>query len=250
MMPFDDRGLLLGDGLFETILAKDGELILFEQHIERLQASCMALGLSAPFLDDTRNLCQSMLDDFEPGTGRAAVRLTMTAGSGGRGLERPAAPEPHIFASVAPSPRPLGPVALVTSEVRRNEGSPASRLKTLSYIDNVLARYAASPAEALLLNNRQEIACAASANIFWVRAGKLFTPHLDCGVLNGIMRQRVLAVAEVEEVRAPRAMLEGADAMFLTNSLIGVRPVASLDGAPLRTHAMVKALSAALAAVS
>ncbi|MBI5939229.1 MAG: aminotransferase class IV [Caulobacterales bacterium] len=250
MMPLDDRGLLLGDGLFETILARDGELILFEQHIERLQASCMALGLSAPYLNDTRALCQSMLDDFEPGAARAAVRLTMTAGSGGRGLERPAETEPHIFASVTPSPRPIGAVNLVTSEVRRNEGSPASRLKTLSYIDNVLARYAASPAEALLLNNRQEIACAASANIFWVRGGKLFTPHLDCGVLNGIMRQQVLAMAEVEEVRAPRAMLEGADAVFLTNSLVGVRPVATLDGAPLRTHPFVERLITALADVS
>lgn len=250
MMPLDDRGLLLGDGLFETILARDGELILFEQHIERLQASCMALGLPAPYLNDTRALCQSMLDDLEPGAARAAVRLTMTAGSGGRGLERPAEAEPHIFASVTASPRPIGAVNLVTSEVRRNEGSPASRLKTLSYIDNVLARCAASPAEALLLNNRQEIACASAANIFWVRGGKLFTPHLDCGVLNGIMRQQVLAVAEVEEVRAPRAMLEGADAVFLTNSLVGVRPVATLDGAPLRTHPLVERLVTALSDVS
>lgn len=249
MMPFDDRGLLLGDGLFETILAKDGELILFEQHIERLQAACMALGLPAPYLDDTRKLCQSMLDDFEPGAARAAVRLTMTAGSGGRGLDRPAEPEPHIFASVTPSPRPIGAVNLVTSEVRRNEGSPSARLKTLSYVDNVLARRMASPADALLLNNRDEIVCASAANIFWVQGGKLCTPHLDCGVLNGIMRRQVIEAAMVEEVHAPRAMLETAEAIFLTNSLIGVRPVASLDGTPIRTHPIVERLTAALAAV-
>lgn len=250
MMPFDDRGLLLGDGLFETILAKDGKLILFEQHIERLQASCMALGLNAPYLEDCRELCQSMLDDFEPGATRAAVRLTMTAGSGGRGLERPAETEPHIFAAAAPSPRPLGAVALVTSDVRRNEGSPSARLKSLSYLDNVLARRMASPAEALLLNNRDEIACAAAANIFWVRGGRLFTPHRDCGVLNGIMRRQVMTIAEVEEVKAPRAMLEAAEAIFLTSSLIGVRPVASLDGTPIRTHPIVDRLIADLAAVS
>ena len=180
----------------------------------------------------------------------SAVRMTLTAGSGGRGLERPAAPEPHIFASVAPSPRPQGPVALVTSDLRRNEGSPSARLKTLSYLDNVLARRLASPAEALLLNNRGEIACAAAANIFWVRGGKLFTPHRDCGVLDGIMRRQVMAAARVEEVQAPRAMLEGAEAVFLTSSLIGVRPVASLDGASLRTHPMVERLIAALDGVS
>jgi branched-subunit amino acid aminotransferase/4-amino-4-deoxychorismate lyase len=250
MMPLDDRGLLLGDGLFETILARDGELILFDAHIERMQAGCMALGLPAPDMDDARDLCQAMLAESDALTGRFAVRMTLTAGSGGRGLERPAAPEPHIFASVAPSPRPQGPVALVTSDLRRNEGSPSARLKTLSYLDNVLARRLAAPAEALLLNNRGEIACAAAANIFWVRGGKLFTPHRDCGVLDGIMRRQVMAAARVEEVQAPRAMLEGAEAIFLTSSLIGVRPVASLDGASLRTHPMVERLIAALDGVS
>ncbi|HRD29228.1 MAG TPA: aminotransferase class IV, partial [Caulobacter sp.] len=145
---------------------------------------------------------------------------------------------------------PLGAVALATSELRRNEGSPAARLKTLSYVDNVLARRMAAPAEALLLNNRGEIACAAAANIFWLRDGRLFTPHRDCGVLDGVMRAQVMAMAEVEEVQAPRAMLEGADAIFLTSSLIGLRPVASLDGTALRTHRLVDDLAAALAAVS
>lgn len=250
MMPLDDRGLLLGDGLFETILARDGVLILFEQHIDRMQRGCMALGLPAPDLEDARSLCQSMLEESGYGSGRAAVRMTLTAGSGGRGLDRPPAPEPHIFASVAPAPRPDGPVALATSELRRNEGSPAARLKTLSYVDNVLARRMAAPAEALLLNNRGEIACAAAANIFWVRGGRLFTPHRDCGVLDGVMRGQVMAMARVEEVKAPRAMLEGADAIFLTSSLVGVRPVSSLDGVRIGSHPMVERLAAALEPVS
>jgi branched-chain amino acid aminotransferase/4-amino-4-deoxychorismate lyase len=250
MMPLDDRGLLLGDGLFETILAKDGTLVLFDEHIDRMQRGCMALGLSAPDLEDARELCQSTLDDSAFRTGRAAVRMTLTAGSGGRGLERPDQPEPHIFAGVAASPRPLGGVALVTSDLRRNEGSPSARLKTLSYLDNVLARRMASPAEALLLNNRGEITCAAAANIFWLRGGTLFTPHRDCGVLDGIMRRQVMQIAKVEEVQAPRAMLEGADAIFLTSSLIGIRTVASLDGTPIRTHRKVEELAAALETVS
>lgn len=250
MMPLDDRGLLLGDGLFETILARDGALILFEQHIDRMQRGCMALGLPAPDLEDARSLCRSMLEESGSASGRAAVRMTLTAGSGGRGLDRPAAPEPHIFASVSPAPRPTGPAALTTSELRRNEGSPAARLKTLSYVDNVLARRMAAPAEALLLNNRGEIACAAAANIFWVRGGRLFTPHRDCGVLDGVMRGQVMAIARVEEVKAPRAMLEGADAIFLTSSLAGVRAVSSLDGVPIGGHPMVERLAAALEPVS
>lgn len=250
MMPFDDRGLLLGDGLFETILAKDGELVLFDEHIERMQRGCVALGLPAPEADEARTLCQSTLDGAGVAATRMAVRLTMTAGSGGRGLDRPAVPEPHIFALAFPAPRPDGPVALATSDLRRNEGSAAARLKTLSYVDNVVARRLAAPAEALMLNNRGEIACAAAANIFWIRDGRLFTPHRDCGVLDGVMRRRVMAIAPVQEVQAPRAMLESAEAVFLTNSLIGVRPVHRLDGMHVRGHRVVEELAEALAAVS
>lgn len=250
MMPLDDRGLLLGDGLFETILAKSGRMILFEAHLERMQRGCMALGLPAPDLEDARALCQSVLDDSEVAGGRAVVRMTMTAGSGGRGLDRPENPEPHLFASVGPAPRPEGPVALITSDVRRNEGSPSARLKTLSYVDSVLARRMAAPAEALLLNNRGEIACAAAANIFWIRNGRFYTPHRDCGVLDGIMRRQVMDIAQVEEVSAPRAMLEGADGIFLTNSLIGVRPVSRLDGAGIRQHPRIADLARALDDVS
>lgn len=250
MMPFDDRGLLLGDGLFETILAKEGRLVLFDEHIERMQRGCMALGLPAPDPEDARTLCQETLDGSGLGGVRAAVRLTLTAGSGGRGLDRPSAPEPHIFATVAPAPRPEGPVILSTSDVRRNEGSPAARLKSLSYLDNVLARRMAAPAEALLLNNRGEIACAAAANIFWIRDGRLFTPHRDCGVLDGVMRRQVMMQAAVEEVKAPRAMLKSAQAVFLTSSLVGLRRVTRIDGVGLGDHPLLARLAEALAGVS
>lgn len=248
MIPFDDRGLLLGDGLFETILVRDGKAILFDEHVARLRAGCITLGLPAPDAQAVRDLCLDLEADMA--IGRWALRLTLTAGSGGRGLERMAASEPHMFATAAPSPGPRGSVALLTSTVRRNEGSPSSRLKSLAYLDNVLARRAASPAEALMLNNRGEIACAAAANIFWVKDGRLFTPALDCGVLDGIMRGRVMAAAAVEEVRAPRMALQDAEAVFLTNSLIGVRAAASLDGVNLRGHPMVEELARGLAEFS
>lgn len=250
MIPFDDRGLLLGDGLFETILVKDGQAILLDDHIARLQSGCTVLGLPLPDTDDARDLCRETIAGSGLGDLRGALRLTLTAGSGGRGLDRPEVCEPHIFATVAASPRPSGPVALKTSEIRRNEGTPTSRLKTLSYLDNVLARRQAAPAEALLLNSAGEIAGAAAANVFWVRSGRLFTPSLECGALDGVMRRQVMAVADVEAVRAPRAMLETAEAIFLTNSLIGVRAVARLDGVGLRSHPLVDRIATELAAVS
>lgn len=235
MIPYDDRGLTLGDGLFETILARDGELVWLDEHLRRLADGCAALGLPAPDLARARRLCE---DAARTVSGRAAVRLTLTAGSGGRGLDRLASPGPRLFATAAPAPLPQGPATLITSAVRRNEGSPASRLKTLGYIDNVLARAEATAAgadEALMLNNRGEVACASAANVFWIKGARLFTPALACGVLSGITRARVLASAafaglEPVEIATGPQNISCPDAFFLANSLVGLRPVCALDG--------------------
>jgi branched-chain amino acid aminotransferase/4-amino-4-deoxychorismate lyase len=248
MIPADDRGLTLGDGLFETILARDGELVLLDAHLDRMAQGCETLGL--PPLDRTRaqRLCEDAAATVQ---GRAAVRLTLTAGSGGRGLDRLASPYPRLFATAAPAPAPKTPARLVTATVRRNEGSPASRLKTLSYLDNVLAREEARAAgadEALMLNNAGEIACAAAANVFWLQGGRLFTPARECGVLEGIMRRKVLEMAPsmglaVEESHASRDDLAHAEAMFLTNSLVGLRPVSGLDGKLFEPNAVIGRLA-------
>lgn len=235
MIPLDDRGLTLGDGLFETILAEDGSLVWLDEHLARMVSGCAALGLPSPDLAQARRLCEEAAATV---SGRAAVRLTLTAGSGGRGLDRLTQPFPRLFATAAPAPLPEGPATLVTASVRRNEGSPASRLKTLAYLDNVLARAEASAAgadEALMLNNRGEVACASAANIFWIEGSRLCTPALECGVLTGVTRAKVLAAApsaglQPVEIAADRQNLLEAHAIFLTSSLIGIRPVSRLDG--------------------
>jgi branched-subunit amino acid aminotransferase/4-amino-4-deoxychorismate lyase len=250
-VPFDDRGLTLGDGLFETLLAVDGVLRDAEAHLARLAAGCAVLDLPAPDLDHAHAL---MREAAAGSQGRTAVRLTLTAGSGGRGLLRPAELAPRMFAVAAPAPPSGGAARLITSTVRRNEGSPVSRVKSLAYIDNVLARREAAAAgadEALMLNGRGEAACASSANLFWLQCGRLRTPALDCGVLDGITRSAVIAQArrmgvEVEEVRSGPPALIAAEALFLTSSLAGVRAVASLDGRALPAHPLIAALAVAV----
>ncbi|HEX6866440.1 MAG TPA: aminotransferase class IV [Caulobacteraceae bacterium] len=247
MIPADDRGLTLGDGLFETLLARNGDLVWLDAHLDRMARGCVALGLPALDLAHARQLCE---DAARTVPGRAAVRLTLTAGSGGRGLDRPSDPAPRLFATAAPAPKPSGPANLIFAKVRRNEGSPASRLKTLAYLDNILAReeaLAAGADEAVMLNNRGEIACAAAANVFWIAGKQLFTPELGCGVLSGIMRAHVLSWAgevglrAVETAAGPDAML-AADAIFLTNSLNGVRPAAFAEKPPMVNHPAVLSL--------
>lgn len=251
-IPGDDRGLLLGDGLFETLLAEGRQLVRPQAHLDRMSAGCASLGLPPPDQTEAMRLMAQALAGLE--APRAAVRLTLTAGSGGRGLDRPAQPQVRMFATAALAPQPAGPARLITSTVRRSEISPTARLKSLSYLDNVLARAEATGAgvdEALMLNGRGDVACAAAANVFWVWGGRLFTPGLDCGVLAGTMRARVIAAAramgvEVAEVRANPGELARADGAFLTNALIGVREIAGLDGFDLSTSPLTARLAAAI----
>lgn len=255
-IPHDDRGFTLGHGLFETVLWADGDLAYWDTHVERLERGCRALGLPAPDRAALRDAAMAAMGEVGAPT-RAAVRLTWTAGSGGRGLDLPVPLSPRLSVIATAIDAPPGPVTLATARVRRNDRSPTSRLKTLSYLDNVLARAearAAGAEEALMLNTVGEIACAAAANVFWIRHDVVFTPALDCGVLDGIMRREVIAAChrlglQVEEVYANPGRLAGAP-MFITNSLVGVRAVASLDGQRLLTSPRITALAKAVSRAS
>lgn len=250
-----DRGFTLGDGLFETVLWQEGRLQRLGPHLNRLTAGCEALGLPPPDLAEAERRMLQAVREAGLASARVAVRLTLTAGVGGRGLDRPERPSPTLIATAALAPVPTTQARLVTAAARRNEGSPASRWKTLAYLDNVLARQEARAAgadEALMLNVAGEIACAAAANIFWVdEDGRLCTPALDCGVLAGVVRAAVLEAAaalglQALEVRAGREALDGARHIFVTNSLIGVRGVEALDGRPLAPWDGLAALAAAV----
>jgi branched-chain amino acid aminotransferase/4-amino-4-deoxychorismate lyase len=249
-----DRGLLLGDGLFETVLAERGQLVLFEAHADRLTRGCALLGLPAPGPDALSAAALAALADAGLTGERAAVRLTWTCGDGGRGLDRPERPTPRLLAAAALAPRPEGAASLSLATVRRHATSPVSRMKSLSYLDNVLARREArarGAEEALMLNTQGELACAAAANLFWLKDGALFTPALDCGVLDGIIRGEVIARAAAlgvacAEVHAPLEALDGAEAIVLTNSLIGVRPVSAFAGTEFAPAGLVADLAAGL----
>jgi branched-chain amino acid aminotransferase/4-amino-4-deoxychorismate lyase len=251
-VPADDRGFTLGHGLFETVLADDLGLRDWAAHLSRLRRGCEALGLPSPETSACEAAATAALRDARSPSGRVAVRLSWTAGSGGRGLDPPDAMQPRLVVTAAPIGPPPPSLSLATVSIARNERSPVSRYKTLAYLDNVLARREARQAgadEALMLNTRGEVAGAAAGNLVWLRGGVLFTPALACGVLDGIMRSKVLARAvesglAVEETTAGREALEGAEALAVTNSLIGLCPVRRLDGAPLPLSSQLSALAA------
>ena len=245
----EDRGFTLGHGLFETVLWSNGAPEHWDAHVQRLERGCRSLGLPLPDRAALRMAAEVTIE-AQGSPRRASVRINWSAGAGDRGLDPPSTVRPVLTAIASllgPAP---GPARLATAQVRRNDRSPTSRLKSLSYLDNVLARAEARAVgadEALMLNTAGKVACAAAANVFWLRHNEVFTPDLACGVLDGVIRREVIAACHslglaMNEVFANPGRLAGAP-MFITNSLIGVRPVASLDGQDLPSSPLVAAIA-------
>uniref|UniRef100_UPI0005B297F9 aminotransferase class IV n=1 Tax=Methylobacterium sp. B34 TaxID=95563 RepID=UPI0005B297F9 len=130
-----DRGLTLGDGLFDTALALGGRVAFEDAHIARLVASAETLGIPA----EPERIRAAMRDLAGQGE-RLAIRTTLTRGSGPRGLRPPDAPNPTLFATAAASARAasFAPLRLWPTAIARNDTSPTARLKTLGYLDAVL----------------------------------------------------------------------------------------------------------------
>ncbi|WP_417490959.1 aminotransferase class IV [Maricaulis sp.] len=232
--PADDRGLLLGDGLFETLRFSGGRLLRQAAHEQRLRASCAALELACP-LD--RIALSAIVGEMAARAGlrQAAIRLTLTAGSGQRGLARPAMGQPSCLITAAPLPEAPASISLANVSLRRSTGSVAARHKTLSYIDNAMARREAVRAGAgmaLLLDTDGHLSGTDCANLFWVRGGRLFTPALECAVLPGTVRAAILAGMDVEQGRFTPDALADAQSVFVTNALMGAVAVTAIDGAP------------------
>lgn len=237
--PFDltDRGLCLGDGLFDTALALDGRVAFEDAHVARLVAGAESLG----FRLDPAAMRTAMRALAATGP-RLAIRTTATRGSGPRGLRPPAEPCPVLYATAAASSAALAfaPLSLWPTQIARNETSPAARLKTLGYLDAVLAARDAAASgfdEALFCNTRGHVACAGTGNLFGIFADRLITPPLADGVLAGIVRAEILGLAprlglRVEERSLPLDAFLRADAVFLTNSLRLLAPVRAVGTTP------------------
>ncbi|PCJ69750.1 MAG: 2-keto-4-methylthiobutyrate aminotransferase [Rhodobiaceae bacterium] len=251
-----DRGFLLGDGLFETLLATHGKIIFADQHLERLAQGANVLGINIGY--DAATLIGAMssllIANRLEGTPRTALRLTLSRGPGPRGLLPPKDTSPTVLIACFPSQAPAHSTTAITTTVRRNEFSPTSNLKALPYLDQILAKreaVAAGADDALFLNTQGKLACASAANLFLWDSNTLLTPPLSDGCLDGITRRAVIDVAQsagigfFEESITP-ATLANVEGAFLTNSLIGMMPLSAIDGRDLKEHELMQPLRAAL----
>jgi branched-chain amino acid aminotransferase len=230
-----DRGMTLGLGLFETILAIDGEPILADRHLARLRHSCERLGW--PFaIPDLKDTMIELIEANDLSCGRSRLRLSISGGSGlVHSLTHGA--DHLVWMSAVPAANPPSATAVTLSPYLRNERSAITGLKCASYAENVVALEHAARLgfeETLFFNTSGHLCEAATANVFLVRNGSLITPSLASGCLPGITREVVLGMAaragiSCLESDVTMADLHSADELFLTSSIRGVMGVSRFD---------------------
>ena len=232
-----DRAFQLGDGVFETFRIDDGEIRHARLHRQSLETACAALALAMP---DWRDV-EAGVAHLHPGSGIG--KLQVTRGPGARGLAPIAGLKEALFLQFSPLNDPPVALQLAMSSVRRSASSLAARFKTMSYADNLAARREAvskGADMALLCTESGHLSGGDSANLFWLAGGEILTPSLDCGVRNGVMRQRVMAWCRAQdyrlrEVAEDRSALMQAEIAWMTNAVLGVVPVAAIDGRDMPT---------------
>lgn len=231
--PFD-HGFLVGDGVFETLVARHGKPFTPTRHWQRLVASCQAMNIVPPEYEAYLSAILATMQANDLADAR--VRVTLTSGDGPLGSDRGESPATMTVAVTALKPWPPTETAMVVPWTR-NERSALAGIKSTSYADNVRAlalAHASGAGEAILANTRDELCEGTGTNIFIVSAGLVQTPPLSSGCLAGVTRALVLeacAAADiaVEETALPIAVLHTCDEAFLTSSTRDVHPLSRID---------------------
>jgi branched-chain amino acid aminotransferase len=243
-----DHGLLYGDGVFEGIRSYGGKPFRLEAHLKRLYDSARAIRLEVPMTAD--EIAKAVGDTLAVNQIQDGyIRLVVTRGAGYLGLDPRRTSNPQVIIitdhiSMYPDEIYEKGMSLVTvSTVRNHPNALSPRIKSLNYLNNILAKIegvdAGSP-EALMLNVDGKVAECSGDNVFAVDGRTLKTPPPDAGILEGITREIVMDLArdagyEVRETSLIRHDLYTADECFLTGTAAEVVPVVSLDGRKIGT---------------
>jgi branched-chain amino acid aminotransferase len=230
----DDHGLIVGDGVFETLKVVDGRPFAVRRHLARLHRSAGGLGLEVPLDDD--ELRQALTATVAAsGLASGRLRLTVTGGRAPLATGRAGA-RATVLIGVEPLPPRAATARVALAPWRRNEAAPTAGLKTTSYADNVIAltwAQARGADEALFANTAGRLCEGTGTNVFVVVDGEAVTPPLRSGCLAGVTRELVLEAGAAIEGDLSVDALSGAEEAFLTSSTRDVQPIAVVDGRPL-----------------
>lgn len=229
-----DHGLVVGDGVFETVKVTGGVPFALTRHLNRLRGSARGLGLDVPDTGRIRAGVAALLaESGQPD--QARLRITVTAGRSALGSERSGSPLTVIIA--------LGGLTgwgascdVITVPWPRNEHSAIAGLKTTSYAENVLALSYAQErggGEAVFGNIAGNLCEGTGTNVFVVTGGRLITPPLSAGCLAGVTRDLVIEWGGAVEEDLSIGALAAAEEAFLTGTTRDVQPIRRVDGVPL-----------------
>ena len=238
-----DHGFLYGDGVYETLRTYGGVPFLLEGHLKRLRRSADMIRISWADLpvDPAEELRRALV---AAGNSESLVRLALTRGSGPFGYDRTRCQKPNFLVYVEPFEPPSpqlyeeGATARIVS-VRRNPTSALDpHIKSMNLLNNILAAMEAfehGADEAFMLNLLGNVAESCSANIFIVRDGKVLTPPLSAGILDGLTRAHLLDLCRQEGIPAEETDFRGedihsAEECFVTSTTREVMPIARVDG--------------------
>lgn len=235
-----DYGFLYGFGLFETMRAYEGQVFRLDSHLNRLARSAKILGLPIGVTD----LGDAVMATIQANQlGDARIRITVSIGEGSIVPDPSTCKQPTVLILAGDYHPYLEQIyqkgfRAVVSSIRRNSGSPLSRLKSVNYLENMLAKQEARAVgvdEALCLNEKGLLTEASMSNIFLVYDGVLRTPGEESGILPGVTRGVVLELASrlgISTLEHDVRLDEIAEAQeaFLTNSLIEIMPLTEIAG--------------------
>lgn len=234
-----NRGLLYGDGIFETVRVYNGMPFMLDAHIDRMAGGCSVIRMTPPEADEIRGAARRVLD-ANGLTGDAYLRITVTRGATGLMWYDLGHDEPTLILLAKPFSPPNfgdGLRMTVSPSFRSDERSPLSRIKHTGILWKILPRNEAKSRgfdDSLLMNTAGNVSEGTSANIFWAKDGVLCTPSLGCGILPGVTRAVITDIARkhgitVREGAFPLEDLLTAEEVFLTSSTSELSPVRSVE---------------------
>jgi branched-chain amino acid aminotransferase len=220
-----DHGLLVGDGVFETLKVIEQGAFAISRHLNRMSRSAAALGLPPPDHALIREAIAAVLENRDFALGK--LRITYTGGRGPLGSEAAYGP-PTLIVALAPVNAAPPLTSIVTAPWRRNERGALTGVKSTSYAENVRGLgYAAAlgAGEAIFLNTADHVCEGTGTNIFLVFKDVITTPPLSSGPLAGVTRELIMEWSPVEERELTLEEAKRADEVFLTSSMRDIQGV-------------------------
>ena len=248
---YNDRGYTLGHGIFETILVKQNVIPAMSYHWKRLETSAPIVGIILPFtFNELQSMLQTLIVENNLQDKIAGARVTITHGESERGILPSQTPQPNFIISVFEHSHTIHhDYSALIVNIRKNEHTPSSRIKSISDLDNILAKQEAIAQgynEAILLNTASQIADGAIFNVFMVKNDEIMTPQISDGALPGVIRNILLNEFNrdfpiLEKSISVQEIMD-ADEVFFTNALMGVQSVSRLNTTTYDTFAIANDL--------